>query len=94
MSLSWESVPLNYRKENGLPRQCEHWLAMTEQEIRAAGHIGPALQKLFTLLSSLQKKKACNAGFFLLLLYSLVSLNTSAMSMSYMCWSMRVTMLL
>ena len=42
----------------------------------------------------LQKKKACNAGFFLLLLYFLISLNTSAMSMSYMCWSMRVTMLL
>ena len=33
-------------------------------------------------------------GFFLLLLYFLISLNTSAMSMSYMCFSMRVTMLL
>ena len=51
----------------------------------------------FSLLSRpspLQKKKAYNAGFFLLLLYFLISLNTSAMSMSYMCFSIRVTMLL
>ena len=39
-----KSVLLNYRKENGLPRQCAHWLAMTEQGMRAAGHTGPALQ--------------------------------------------------
>ncbi len=64
------------------------------QCVHGRGDVGIALYEITPIPSSLQKKKACAAGFLFLLFYSFTSLNTSAMSLSYMSWSIRVTMLL
>ncbi len=88
-SLSWESVLLNYRKENGLPRQCEHWLAMTEQGMRAAGHMGPAAQNSTAPFNSCRQRRHTSTLHASLLSLSLQKESLAALFLLYSSFSAR-----